>query len=120
MNVACSHCQRKIGSHPSLFTFAAIHCQHCGTELRTNIRSRLLFVVSFGVLIAYHLYLKVNGSESNQVIVWGGLAAIMVPLVLTLTVNRYERGAQKSVYSMLVNGAFCLMVVLLIYSWAAT
>ena len=120
MRTTCCQCQQRIEQNPSLFTFSAISCSECGTELRTNIKSRLLFILSFGVLASYHLYMKANASESSDFVVWAGVASIMLPIIFTLSSDRYERGEQKAAYSTIVNGLFYLMVFLLAYLWLSS
>ena len=118
MSLKCPACGSIVEQKPSLFSLNNFCCTNCESSLRTNIKSRLLFVLSFGMLAAFHLYIKENGYDSEQFIVWGGLASIMVPILITLKTNRYELGEQRSIYSMVVNGTFYIVITLLIGLWA--
>lgn len=106
-----------ISERPSLFTLRHLSCTSCGIPIRTNIKSRLLFIVSFGLLAAYHLYVKANGSETSELFIWAGLAAVMLPLIITLNAPRYEAGEQRASYSVLVNCTFYAVVGLLVAIW---
>ena len=113
----CPECGANIEQRPSLFTLKDMSCVHCGVPLRTNLRARLFFILSFSVLTAYHLYIKAHGINAEGMIVWGGMAAIIVPIIFTIASRRYEAGNQQSGYSLFVNYTFYAIVVLMAVLW---
>jgi len=117
MGEQCPACEADFEQRPSLFSMHELRCERCGVPFRTNLRSRLFFILSFGLLAAYHLYIKANGIEAQQFIVWGGLAAVLLPILLTLSAPRYETGQQKSGHSLVVNVAFYAVVLMLVWLW---
>ncbi|MDX1696504.1 MAG: hypothetical protein R3208_22250 [Ketobacteraceae bacterium] len=102
---------------PGLFTFMGLKCDKCGISIRTNIRSRLLFILSFTLLVRHHLYIRQLGQALEQSVLWIGLALVIAPLLVTFRLPRLEVGHQQSWHSVAANGVFFFVLALLAYLW---
>jgi hypothetical protein len=117
MSDYCPSCGKALLRRPGLFTFNEIVCQSCHAQIRTNIRSRLLLILSFTLLVMHHLYIRKLEQAMEQSLLWLGLLAVMVPIFMTFRLPRLEVGEQRSGHSLLANGVFFLVVGLLAYLW---
>lgn len=111
---ACPACKEK-ANITFVFTFRNIICSTCGINLKVDEPYRLAIIFSSLILSIWYGYILYTQTKPLQVIVWTGLALIMLPFIIISKRKIIVLGNQQEKTSTALNISFIVSISILIY-----